>query len=265
MHMNPRNTAREFLSRVTVVKAPEIYLPGPGDQSRVDLSSPAGTAGQDCLDGIAWKILSLNAVPIPPMLGEMYDQLGLSRVQGGRHVKRLVAAGLAVVHQFHPSRRGGFIKVIEDTDLAYQHLQRLGITRPTPLTKGGWEHNLGCSAMAEIGKRKHYQKLHEVPVGLKGVVRIDIVLQNLTGQRMYVQCGISSPEREAINALKALELPAVTAGKFILICRDKSFATQTIQHIKTLDAKGHALQRIFIKLLGDVLEYYYLKSEGDFL
>ena len=267
MSIDPQETANDFVSTVTAVKAPDVYLPGSIPKgSRIDSTSSTGKQSiNEVVKGVPLKMLFINAVPTPPPLTEVYERLGLSRVQGGRYLKELIKSGLALVHEFHPSRRGGFIKIIQNTDYAYLQLRQFGIEQPSHVTQGGWEHNLGCRVMGEIGKQKHYQVFYEVPIGAKGNIRGDVVLQAPTGMRIYVQCGISSPEREVRNALKALETPAVSAGKFLLVCRDKKFATQVIQFIKKQDTSGQALEQISIKLIGDILEYYYTKSEGELL
>ena len=267
MTIEPRKSAEDFLKTVTAVKAPDLYLAGCIARNGGHRTSPS-TAKQPVdasVTGVPLRILTANAVPIPPKLTDTYEQCNLNGAQGARHLKGLIKAGLVTVHQFHASRRGGLMKLLEVTDYAYQQLGHLGINRPSPVMQGGWEHNLAGHVLGKIGQRENCQVSYEVPVGANGDSRIDVVWQTQTGRRLYFQCGVSSVQREVDAIRRALKSPAVSVADLILIGRDKKFATQALRLLKSCDDSGRVLQNISIRLIGDLLECYYTKLNGNFL
>jgi hypothetical protein len=163
------------------------------------------------------------------------------------------------VHQYHPCRRGGAIKVPEVTDTGWNELHRFDMKRPIQVLGGGWEHNLCGLVVGELGRQKKYRPSYEVPVGLHKKLRVDVVLENLLAERVYCQCCFSSAEREAANAVEALSGPPVTFGQLLLICRDKAFANKLSKLLKGSLCRQ---QHLRIKVFGDLLESYY-KKVGD--
>jgi len=189
----------------------------------------------------------------------------VNRAKGTRLVKELINSGFIIEKRYHPSRRGGGIKLPSITDAGVVELKHFGIKLPAQVIQGSWDHNLCGATLGEIGKRKQYQVFYEVPVGPKKDVRIDVVWQAKNGQRIFWQCGVSSPEREAEVATKVLTNPALAKSRLGLACLDKVFANRLSNFLKKTRCYEQIQQYVSIKLFGDVLEHYYKKSKESLI
>ncbi|MCF7955252.1 MAG: MarR family winged helix-turn-helix transcriptional regulator [Phycisphaerae bacterium] len=244
----------KFLQSIRFVECPTLYLP----DARTAVSSgtkPSSKSGED----LSIKALTLLAVPIPPRITDLYEMLNINRTKGSRLIKNLINSGFIIQHQYHPSRAGGSIKLLEITPTGWQKLKPLGIDPPSKLIQGSWEHNLCGAVLSVIGKQQKYKVLYEVPVGPEKTVRIDVIWENEDGKRIYWQCGVSSHQREAQSIIKALEVPAIRSGQLALLCKNKNFGNQVS---KLLNAKS---KYVSIKLISDALDHYYKKTGESLL
>lgn len=265
--MDPMKATKDFLNSIVAQQAPSVYLP----ESTYQASSLGGLIGRgrqstyESRKDLLLRILILAAARIPPSFTDIYQQIGVNRTKGTRLVKELINSGFIVEKRYHPSRRGGGIKLPSITDVGMAELKHFGIKLPAQVIQGSWDHNLCGATLGEIGKRKQYQVFYEVPVGPKKDVRIDVVWQAKNGQRIFWQCGVSSPEREAEVATKVLTNPALAKSKLGLACLDKAFANRLSHFLKKTRCYQQIQQYVSIKLFGDVLEHYYKKSKESLL
>lgn len=254
MATNHNETKEKFLQRLHYVKCPALYLP----EAKTAVSSDIKSSSKS-VESLLIKALTLLAVPLPPRTTDLYEMLNINRAKGSRLIKNLINSGFIIQHQYHPSKAGGSIKVLEITTIGWQKLMTININPPSKLIQGSWEHNLCGAMLSAIGKQLNYKVLYEVPVGLEKTVRIDVIWQSEDGKRIYWQCGVSSPQREALSIIKALEVPAIRSGKLALLCKNKNFGNQVS---KLLDAKS---EYVSIKLIGDAFERYYKKTGESLL
>jgi hypothetical protein len=84
-------------------------------------------------------------------------------------------------------------------------------------------------------------------------VRADVEWQDNTGKRTFFNIGVSDPEREAENALRAVQLPAVAGNRFVFVARDSAFAKRFQAALKAKDPQGKISGRIEVKLIADFL------------
>ena len=82
-------------------------------------------------------------------------------------------------------------------------------------------------------------------------VRADVEWQDNTGKRTFFNIGVSDPDREAENALRAVQLPAVTGNRFVFVARDSAFAKRFQSALKAKDPQGKLSGRIEVKLIAD--------------
>ena len=267
MTMDPMKPTKDFLDSIVAQKAPNVYLPESTHQAST-LEGVIGRGGPSAYESrkdLSLRILMLAAGPIPPPFTDMFQQIGVSRTVGGRLVKELVNSGFIVEKAYHPSRRGGGIKLPCITDAGVAELKRFGIKPAARVIQGSWDHNLCGTALGEIGKRKHYRVFYEVPIGSEKDVRIDVVWQAQDGGRVFWQCVFSSADREVEAALRAIKTLAITNAKLGLVCANKTLADRVSNLLKKTDCWRDIEQYVSVKLFADVLEHYYKKSEGSLL
>jgi hypothetical protein len=262
MSLDTMKPTRDFLASVVARKRPTVYLPaatvrrggGCGGGERLHQSQDPGKRG------LILRILMLGAAPIPPMVTDIYEKIGVDRAKGRQLVTEVVNAGLVLEHQYHPSRRGGAIKVLENTEAGYRELEPLGIAQPNRVIQGSWEHNLCGAVLGAEGKRHHYQVSYEVLVGPEKDVRLDTVWQGQDGRRVFWQCAFSSPEREA-QAVKRVWAGGLLAdAQLVVVCRDGSFKTKLASLLKHQNVRDQSSERVGLMVFGDVLEHYYKES-----
>ena len=254
MTTNNNETKERFQQSLHYVKRPTLYLP----EAKTAASSGIKSSSKSFED-LSTKGLTLLAVHIPPRITDLYEMLDTNRTKGSRLIKNLINSGFVIQHQYHSSRAGGSIKLLEITPTGWQQLMAININPPSKLIQGSWEHNLCAAVLGTIGKQQNYKVLYEVPIGPEKTVRIDVIWQSKEGKRIYWQCGVSSPQREAQSIIKALEIPAIRSGKLALLCKNKNFGNQVT---KLLDAKN---KQVSIKLIGEALEHYYKKTGESLL
>jgi len=209
--------------------------------------------------------LMLAGIPIPPRVGDIYEQIAVPRNKGASLIKDLINSGYMLVYQCHPSRRGGAIRIPRITDPGWLELSRVDMERPEQVLGGGWDHDLCGKVLGAIGKRQKYQPFYEVPIGPQKKVRVDAVLQASNGDRIFCQCCFSSAEREIEVAVEALLIPSVAASRLLMVCRDRALANQLSNLLKKTDICEQVKQCISIRLFGDLLEHYYKKSKESLL
>jgi len=247
-------TKEKFLRNIHCVKLPTSYLP----EAKAAVSGGIKSCSK-MDENLLTKALTLLAVSIPPRITNLYEMLDLNRSKGSRLIKNLINSGFIIQHQYHPSKAGGSIKLLEITPTGWQKLKVINIKPPSKHIQGSWEHNLCAALLSTIGKQLNYKVLYEVPVGPGKTVRIDIIWQSKDGKRVYWQCGVSSSQREAQSIIKALEISAIKSGQLALLCKNRNFGNQVT---KLLDTKS---KHISIKLIGDALDHYYKRIRESLL
>ena len=254
MVIERHNTAEKFCRRVTARKAASLYLPAYNTSGTASGMGLDVGMGDECI-----RLLVLVAALLPRALTWVYEHLNVTRVKGARLVRQLVNAGLVREHTFATGKRGGHFKILEIIRAGWEKLAGLGINEPKWPTHGGWEHNIIAVALELIGKLGKWLVSFEV---LIGDVRLDVHWRNQCGKIIVFQIGVSSPDREAANLVKACQLPVIQSNRLIFVCRDKKFGERVK---KLLKDKGHAglLQdRIEFRLAGEVLQCAYARDGG---
>jgi hypothetical protein len=256
-----RRSREEFLSEVSAEKAEDALTPEVDATVQAEaVSSPAGPThpnSAEALSSEARRLLVL-AVPVVPVFAtRLYEQAGISRVQGSALLHQLEASGLMKLNGAPTGRRGGDYLLPEITAAGWKLLETWGISPPKPITKGGWLHNGLATAIGEIGRRQGQKVAYEVSYG---DVCLDVQLRSNSGDLTHVQIGLSTSEYEAQSILKAMKVPAVANGRLVLVCRDKAFASRVL----SLLAESGSIdlpQKIAIRFIGEVLERYYAASK----
>jgi hypothetical protein len=264
MNTNPFKATKDFFEHIVAVKAPSVYLPGYASRSPVsgNVMPSKANAIVDERRALSLRILRRAGVRIPPPFTHIYEQEEVSRTMGARLVRDLVNSGYMQVYQYHPSRRGGAIKIPRVLDPGWLELSQFGTERPEQVLGGGWDHDLCGKVVGAIGKRQNYRDSYEVLIGPEKDVRIDVVLEAVNKPRLYCQCCFSSASREVETAVRALSIIPVEAGRLLLVCRDKAIANTISRLLKKEDNYKQLQERILIKLFGDLLEYYHKRYEG---
>ena len=267
MNYDPLKPTTDFLNSITVQKAPSVYLPESASRSPVSMNAMPGTANPitDERRALSRRILLAAGVYIPPPLTRIYDTVEVPRTIGARLVRDLVNGGYMLVYQYHPSRRGGAIKIPRVLDPGWLELRQFGMERPEQVLGGGWDHDLCGKVVGSVGKRQNYRAFYEVPIGPQKDVRIDVVLEATNKPRLYCQCCFSSAAREVEAAVRALSTILAGAGRLLLVCRDKALAGTISPLLKKEETCRQLHERISIKLFGDLLEHYHMRNEGGML
>jgi len=112
VNYDPLKPTKDFLDSITARKSPDTYLPEP-------ICGAPNSVGKE-RRALSLRILRRAGVCIPSPLTEIYEQEQLSRIMGAHIVKDLVNGGYMLVYQYHPSRRGGAMRI------------------PRVLEQGGW-------------------------------------------------------------------------------------------------------------------------------
>jgi len=184
-------------------------------------------------------------------LGKFYEDLKMSRTQGNRIVKRLENQGLVRPHQFTTGRQGGRVTVLEVTSDGYAVLKAYGVEPIPKKTGGGWEHDWAALLIGRAGARQQMRVTYEEDLG---GIRADVVWNDANGNRSFFNIGVSSPDREAANALRAVQLPALQGNRFVVVGRDSAFAKAVNQAYESLPADTAMVNRIEVQLIADFLD-----------
>jgi hypothetical protein len=267
MNTDPSKATKDFLDDIIAVKAPSVYLSESASGSKIFGNFMPGGNNRisDERRAQSLKILMRSAVSIPPPLTFIYEQEELSRVIGAKLVQKLINDQYIEVYQYHSSQRGGAMKLPRVLDPGWLELRPFGRERPEPVLGGDWDHDQSGRVTGAIGKRHNYRDFYEVLIGPKNEVRIDVVLEAINKPRIYCQCCFSSASREVENAIRALSIIPVEAGRLLLVCKDKAIANMISCLLKKEDNYQQLQKRISIKLFGDLLEYYHKRQEGGLL
>lgn len=267
MSTDPMKATKDFFDSIVAQKPPTLYLTESASNSSTccNVSCGAFDSNDREQSKLSLGILRAAAVRIPRPLTHIYEQEELSRKKGASLVRDLVNDGDMRVYQYHPSRRGGAMKIPRITDKGWIILKPFGISPFPKVLGGGWQHDLCGKVLGAVGKRQHYQPSYEVLIGQRQNVRIDVALAAKNRPLLYCQCCFSSADREVEAAIKVLSIIPVEVGRIILVCRDKALSTKVHQLLNKNEGYKQYLERISVKVFGDVLEHFYKNSPGNLL
>ncbi len=250
-----QKSAKVFLAGVHCVKNDILFNPGspsvntPGSAHGAGTANPTTTVSPEHL-----RVLVLLMDPIPLPAVKLYQKLGFDRKIGSRVVGELEVAGLVALHQIPTGRKGAPLTLLELTEGGWKILDERGFKKPEKFAKGGWLHNLAVTVIRELGLRQKYTVDTEVKVG--GLF-FDARWRSPSGQLVFWQVGISSPEREGENIVKAIQIPAVVQNPFYLVVRDREFANRVENYLRTHSPAGGLPPSFNIRLIGEFLTEYY--------
>ena len=244
-------TAKAFLDTVTAVKAVSPPQGRQAQDASHENENDGGVEVGPTLTSKQVSILVLAGTARPEPLTKLYKRFGLKRAIGLKLVTDLEVKGLICRHTFSTGKRGGRLTLLEATRGGWDVLKRHGISQPDPVTGGGWEHNVGAALVGDTGTRKGMKVSYEVD--LLGA-RVDVEWRAATGRRTFYNIGVSTPVREAQNALKIISLPVMADNGFIFVARDSAFAKKFKACLKARDPNGTAHKDIEIKLIADFLD-----------
>jgi len=183
----------------------------------------------------------------PKPLCRIYEQMGLSRAQGRRIVKRLDSIGVILLHTVPTGKRGGRLSFPQITNYGWEILKNKGISQPKSKTKGGFIHELAAS-LIEAWERKRSRTFEfEVDIGGKRVDSVSI--DKTSGLKTLWNIGVSDSVREADNIEAILKLPVMQTSKFIFVARDTKFASEVTKLLRDKDPSGKLLSRVEIKTI----------------
>jgi hypothetical protein len=242
--------AANFLAAV-ITKPPaplEVFRPRPP----ASVLPPTKETPAQGLPAEQIEMLVIIASGLPKTAGKVYELMRLSRVQGVKVAQALETAGAIADHRFSTGKVGGQICFFEILDYGWTILQPRGLSKPAPLTKGGFEHELAAQLLKAEAIRDNLGIAFEVDLGGP---RMDAALINKkTGQRIYCQIGISSPDHEVDSILKFFALPAAASAKFVLIARDAAFAKEVKKLFKTRKVADAIVRQVNIRVLADLVK-----------
>jgi len=226
-----------FLASVRADRAARYVLP----------TRPTFTPKQTLIVKREWipTLMLIAQLALSP-LSVLGERLGLTASQVSRLMKQMVDAGAVEMHEFTSGKRGGPLKVPMLTATAWQEVKAFGIEPAKTSDRECPEHVEACRGLEELGRRLGNRVDGEV---LVGDVRLDVVWRDKRGKTTYLNVGITSPQREANAAGRAIEHPAVVAGTFILVGRDKSFLEAVTKLVKddrvVLRQVGHVIHALY--------------------
>lgn len=229
----PNRPTREFFESLTFRKSAPMGFSEAGDAVGTESVSP-GSASEQGRDRQkphvrqeALRLLVLAAGHLPGRLTKLYERAGLSARKGRAAAKELCQEGLVIERSVQTGRRGGKLKILEPTDLAWDFLASKDFVRPEEPTKGGWLHNEVAAAVRRVEGTKRKRVHFEVKIGS---VVLDAISLSDGGEPRHYQIGISNPEREVKAIARAIQVPVVRQKGVELIGIDKEF----IRRVKTL-------------------------------
>jgi hypothetical protein len=198
------------------------------------------------------QMLVIIASGLPKTAGKAYELTGKNRAQAGKTVKALEAVGAIAAHRFSTGRIGGQLCFFEVLDYGWTILQARGISRPSPLTNGKFEHELAAQLLKAEAIRNDFGIQFEIDVG---GLRADGVMTNRkTGQKIYCQIGISKPDHEVDSIQKFFALPASQNAKFVLIARDVPFAKEVKKVFKARKIEDAIVKQVNMRVIADLIK-----------
>jgi hypothetical protein len=240
----------DFLTNVTT-KSPaplDVFRPKPVPST---MGQEKTVAGKE-LPQEQIEMLVVIASGLPKTAGKVYELMRFNRMQGVKVAKALEAAGAIADHRFSTGRIGGQICFFEILDYGWTILQPRGLSKPTAMTKGGFEHELAAQLLQAEAQRSDFGLQFEVDLG---GLRLDAVMINKkTGQRICCQIGISKPDHEVDSILKFFARPGAQSAKFVLIARDAAFAKEVKKLFKDRKIEDAIVQQVNIRVLADLVK-----------
>ncbi len=236
---------RSFLGTVRTVKSGSHRLP----IIVVPASSAASSVPSLNSNQMQFLILAATGKPMP--LGKLYEVIGLAHRDGKKIVDSLEQKGLIRIYAFSTGKVGGKVSFVEVTDASWRILIARGFSRSKSLTGGGFLHNLAAT-LINIAEKKRGMTVN-FEIDLKGV-RIDVESRdNKSGKRVFINIGVSSPQREADVIEKIFAMPVMNGNRFVLVGLDGPFTKQVKDILKKKGWKSDALNRLEVRVIADFI------------
>jgi hypothetical protein len=198
------------------------------------------------------QMLVIIASGLPKTAGKVYEAMGIGRAQGVKIAKVLESVGAIAAHRFSTGRIGGQLAFFEVLDHGRTILQARGISKPAPLTNGGFEHELAAQLLKAEAIRSDFAIQFEVDLG---GLRVDAVMTNKkTGQRIYCQIGASKPGHEVDSIEKFFSLPASQNAKFVLVARDVTFVKEVKKVFRTRKIEDAIVKQVHLRVIADLVK-----------
>ncbi len=245
-----RETAGRFLQNVQA--CPPVSFDAFGPKPASHGPDPKKDTAHKELPQEQIEMLVIIASGVPKTAGKVYEAMGLSRAQGVKIARALEAVGAIAAHRFSTGRVGGQLAFFEVLAYARTILQARGISRPIPLTNGGFEHELAAQLLRAEAIRSGFGIQFEVDVG---GVRVDgVMINKKTGQRIHYQIGASKPSHEVDSIQKFFGLPASQNAKFVLVARDVAFVKEVKQIFKTRKIEDAIVKQVHLRVIADLVK-----------
>jgi hypothetical protein len=242
--------AGRFLKNVEA-RAPvpfDAFGPGPATHG----ADPNEDATRKELPPEQIQMLVIIASGLPKTAGKVYEAMGIGRAQGVKIAKVLESVGAIAAHRFSTGRIGGQLAFFEVLDHGRTILQARGISKPAPLTNGGFEHELAAQLLKAEAIRSDFAIQFEVDLG---GLRVDAVMTNKkTGQRIYCQIGASKPGHEVDSIEKFFSLPASQNAKFVLVARDVTFVKEVKKVFRTRKIEDAIVKQVHLRVIADLVK-----------
>lgn len=215
-------------------------------------SQKKGTSAKE-LPQAQIEMLIIIASGLPKTAGKVYELMGLTRTQGRRIIKALEGIGALSAHRFSTGRVGGQMCFFEILRPGQVIVEARGISKATPLTNGGFEHELAAQLLKAESQRNDFGILFEVDV--RGHLRLDAAMINKkTGGRIYCQICISKPDHEVDSIQKFFTLPAAREARFVLIARDSTFVKKVKKVLKARKIDDAIVKQVHMRLIADLVK-----------
>ena len=255
-----RRTVRGFLAGVAATKAPTTAPTGEGASatsttkaagavsgetgSRADKEkdfrssrrAPRASEGSAKLSAEELEVLvTLRHGPMTSM--ELYGACRKSPAKGSRLVTGLEAKGCAGRRKVISKKRGGNFTYVALTDGGWSELEARGFKREKTSTRGSGLHDLAAGRIKERGVREGHEVAFEYTFGGRC---FDAAWKHRNGQRTFFEIGLSSPEHEVENLVKAVAIPGVVTkgNRLVLVARDDRFRKEVMRILKKRDPEG---------------------------
>jgi len=151
--------------------------------------------------------------------------------------------------------RGSKLKLIRLTPLGWELLTTVGIYRPAMLIQGGDLHDFAARALKACALAKDEVVEFE---RLVGSVRFDAIWRRHRGPDLYINVGVSDPQREAESLARALELPDLTRVRLVHVGVSTRFNKGVARRLKQL--KPDLADGVEYRLLGSLVKSAYMKE-----
>jgi hypothetical protein len=193
---------------------------------------PKPEAGE--VSATAKNVLAVAAVEVGKPLTRLYQDLSLHPAEGKAALDELQARGLVRLHSLARTGRGGQPTTVEVLARADEELAKMGVTRPKPVLKGGFLHDVYGRRLAQWAKARGYQHWLERTLGKKCY---DVLYKLEDGLLVAIEVCVSRTAHwHAEQALKALENEGV--AEVVLACHTKKLAQEILRELKELDQLG---------------------------